>query len=552
MHPALAILALILGAQATTPTARVVGTIGTVIRKTADGDSAIRGLQPLTSGDGLATEANAGAIVEIRPGGNAVYLGSNALVTVEFDAPALSLIVEQGEVYCTSNGTRPVRVQTPLAYGEMPDGSCGSKAAGDVVWYRAVRKPLTITLDDEALANTTRRGIRRVVFQDGPKTMTLNEGQQVRIESGKGFGAPEAIDPSLWEIDPLQLAAEIAANLSRLGPDALTRGPEPQSTAPPFQDPAGTGTSQTSIISNQVGTSSSVGQFGGMLASTSSSSAAGLNVDANQKSLSGMLTDSFRGLAAGDAFAGNVHLVSGETRYTLGDITLQPSDAFPNAPEYWSIGTGASPAGQVVTDFATGTNPTPTALRIPHFDAYVVRLDQFGISDPTNPAGGGAASSVTGLVGSAPLAPSVQGATPLLDERAELNDRATFALGEFRVARNGNSPQLSMRRSDQDRRIVKDTDGNDNLDQITPNSQVTTFVNAPDPRFFPQNPEVYSPVSGPNGLNNLPRYGSSTTLRQAAFTVLTAQELSGFARRTGQTRFVVDGRILDITGFKGR
>jgi hypothetical protein len=59
-------------------------------------------------------------------------------------------------------------------------------------------------------------------------------------------------------------------------------------------------------------------------------------------------------------------------------------------------------------------------------------------------------------------------------------------------------------------------------------------------------------AAGPNALNNIPRYATSDNLRRAAFTTLTAEKLSGYANRTGQTRFVIDGKIVDITGYHGR
>ena len=52
-------------------------------------------------------------------------------------------------------------------------------------------------------------------------------------------------------------------------------------------------------------------------------------------------------------------------------------------------------------------------------------------------------------------------------------------------------------------------------------------------------------------LTNRPTFRKLGFLRKAAVTTLMADQLRGYARRTGQTRFVVDGKILDITGYKG-
>ena len=260
----------------------------------------------------------------------------------------------------------------------------------------------------------------------------------------------------------------------------------------------------------------------------------------------------------GAAFPGNIHLVTGEQTYTFNDVTLSPTESV-TAPmvskEYWSIGMGALPTGQITTGIGTGTSATPDAIRIPHFGSFLVRLDQYGIVDPASPvAVGNQDFAVTGLAGNAPFNPEIVGATPLTDTRGpnQINDRATFALGELSVSKQGNNPQIGMRRSDQDRKIVKDANGRDNLDQVTPNADVTTFNNVAEPRFFPQVPAVKVPAAGPNALSNIPRYANSSDLRRAAFTTLTAEKLSGFANRTGQTRFVIDGKIVDITGYRGR
>ena len=292
------------------------------------------------------------------------------------------------------------------------------------------------------------------------------------------------------------------------------------------------------------------------MTSTAASSGGGLFTDANQNTLSGQLTAAFRGQALGTTFPGNIHLVTGEQTYTFGDVRLNPSDAFASSKQFWSIGTGASPTGQITTGIGTGTSPAPDVIRIPQFGSFLVRLDQYGIVDPASPAAvGNQDFAVTGLAGTTPFNPEIVGTTPLLDTRGgpnQINPRATFALGELSVSQKDNKPQIGMRRSDQDRKIVKDANGNDNRDQVTPNADVAKFNNVAEPRFFPQNPTVKVPASGPNALSKIPTYSNSDLLRRAAFTTLTADKLSGFAHRTGQTRFVIDGRVVDITGYRPR
>src|SRR5262249_33702995 len=124
------------------------------------------------------------------------------------------------------------------------------------------------------------------------------------------------------------------------------------------------------------------------------------------------------------------------------------------------------------------------------------------------------------------------------------------------------------RRSDQDRSIIKDPGGNDDRDTVIRNPDVT-LVNAdghldangnpvkPDNKFFPEIP-VPNGVKVPDTIDplaNKPSFGglsnsSPDVLRKAAFTTLMANRLFDASTRTGQTRFVLDGKIVDITGFR--
>ena len=293
--------------------------------------------------------------------------------------------------------------------------------------------------------------------------------------------------------------------------------------------------------------------LGNVSLSTAAGGAGGLFTDANQATNAGMLTTAGAGLAAGANFPGNIHPVTSETIHSFTDVSVVFSDGFPLFRQFWSIGIGTPPTSQVTTGVNTGTSVTPDAVAIPQFGAYIVRLDQYGLTDPASASSSVDTSvSVSGLVGANPQNPNIQGATPLLDDRAEINNRLTFALGELAVDLNGTTPQLVVRRSDQDRRIVKDPGGNDANDQVTVNTQVTEFVDKADPLFFPSNPTVKVPGRSADLLTNQPSFRTLDPLRKAAATTLMADQLFEYARRTGQTRFVIDGKILDISGYQGR
>ncbi len=338
--------------------------------------------------------------------------------------------------------------------------------------------------------------------------------------------------------------------------------PPEQQQAPPQPapaPPAGEAVATTSARTNQnVGFP---GGFGlGPFSGTTSTGASGADfADANQQTNQGRLTQPYQGLNAGDPFPGNIHLVTSESRYSFNNVELTPQEQqrlFPNGPTaYYSIGVGPPPTGQVDTDFVTGTDPNPTVIPVRGFDAYVVRLDQYGIPDPTLDPQAGLDNNIgiAGLVGETPEAPEIRGAAPLIDQRAVINDRATFALGEFRIDQENGRLRLSIRRSDQDRRIVKDPNGNDANDLVTVNPDVSEFLDVPDPRFQPQAPTVRVPAPGAFS-NRGTQFSTLDLTRRAAVTTLMADQFYDYARRTGQTRFVLEDaggvRILDISGYR--
>ncbi len=529
---------------------QVVGGVGAVSVSNEAG--ATRGGTTATSlqaGDTITTGPGASSLVSLRSKVS-VYVGAQTQLRLQTPATGLQLVQARGEIRVVSNNIDGVTILTPAVEARMKRGilRCGITAAGTRFW--AEKGSAELTSREQQAARQRRSVIQMVSFKStedqNAATITLKEGQQILYVAGKGFEAPVDGNPKDWTIDPQQMMVTIGQARSQ-----ATRSAD----ASDQNTDQGDGTSSNGLNSQASTTAGVNFSLGNTLASTAASSGGGLFTDANQNTLSGQLTANFRGLLAGAAFPGNIHLVTGEQTYTFNDVMLNPSDSFTATKEFWSIGMGAVPTGQITTGIGTGTSATPDAIRIPHFGSFLVRLDQYGIVDPASPvAVGNQDFAVTGLAGSAPFNPEIVGATPLTDTRGpnQINDRATFALGELSVSQQGNNPQIGMRRSDQDRKIIKDANGNDNLDQVTPNADVTTFNNVAEPRFFPQVPTVKVPAAGINALSNIPRYSTSDNLRRAAFTTLTAEKLSGFANRTGQTRFVIDGKIVDITGYRGR
>ena len=286
---------------------------------------------------------------------------------------------------------------------------------------------------------------------------------------------------------------------------------------------------------------------------TASTSFGGNNPDAGQATLAGQVNGTT------DPFPGSIHLLTSQTAYAMSGLKFTAAEFASIAPtEYWSIGLGASPTSQVTTSFLTGSNAVPKTVRIPNINAYLLRLDQYGITDPVDndPTVNTTANvGLNGLLGDPPTSPVISGAVPLEDQRGstgQFNSKATFALGEFRTGVNADGEfEVAVRRSAQDRKIVKDNNGNDANDTVTTNPEIPLdrFVDVNDPLFQPSAGLVKAPPADalPTGPTEFSQLDS---VRRAAATTLVAEKLYDFARRTGQTRFVIDGQLIDISGYR--
>ena len=547
------------------PTAEVAATSGPATIHRGRVVSPAQPRAQLETGDRLETGAG-GGISLILPGGDALDLGAESSAILNDRGEPGSVAIARGETRVVVDGT-PITI-----------GSIAGKATLNRGIFRVSISPNGMRLWAEA-------GTAQVVTSTG-RSVTLRSEQELLVTAAGVAGEPIAASRDGWAFRPASFRLGSAAQSSRRAKDRLvgqandelaqnflpsgqtsqtpstspTRTPptttdeagrpapnampaeaQPPATASETEDSASTSVTQpaaTSAISLALGSSS---------ASLGVGSSGAAFSDAQQDSLTNA-TIPYQGAQL--PLAGNIHLITAQDRYTLGDVHLRPGDLFPIQREYWSIGRGASPITQVVTTFRTGSDPVPQTLRIPRFDAYLVRFPQsnYGIQDPANPKRGDV-TGISGLVGAVPVAPQVRGATPLLDSRAVFNNRATFALGEFALQRSStNKPQIDIRRSDQDRQIIKSPDGNDNKDKVTLNPQVQ-FVTVRDAKFFPELPKVSRPALV-NPVSGKPSYASLDPIQRAGATTLLADKLSDYSQRTGRTRFVLGGRVVDISGYR--
>ena len=116
---------------------------------------------------------------------------------------------------------------------------------------------------------------------------------------------------------------------------------------------------QTRVGQNQSTSGFALASTGGFTASPGLSASAGLFADAAQSTDQGQIVaNPPAGSAIGDPFPGNIHLVTGESRYALTRVQLSAAETaaiFPTGdPVYFSIGLGVTPTTQVSTDFLTG------------------------------------------------------------------------------------------------------------------------------------------------------------------------------------------------------
>jgi len=512
-------------------------------------------------GDRLETPGGGGASI-LLPGGGAIDMGPGSVLTLG-GADGRAVDLARGEV-------RAVVAGPPLAMI-----AAGGRINVDLGIVRA-------STSAEGARVWAEAGSAEIAGAGG-RAIPLAAGQELMLPTGGDPTAPVDARPDGWALQSEALRMATAADSSRRSKQrmagdanddvAKTFGPSGQApdgaepaepgtpeegtppATPPQTDEATTPTpddtdsvGENARVTQPVATSAISLALGTSTAAVGAGSSGGDFSDAQQDSRT-TATVMRNGQVL--PLAGNIHVVAAQSAYTLRDVRLNIRDKFPIEREYWSIGVGPTPKSQVITTFRTGSNIVPDTLRIPRSDAYLVKfpLSNYGIRDPAQGGVGIDVAGISGLTGAVPIAPQVQGATPLLDSRAIFNDRATFALGEFALQRSANDkPRIDIRRGDQDRQIIKSSTGNDQLDIVTLNEQVR-FEAAPDFKFFPELPAVSKPA-GINPVTNKPIYRDLSPLRKAAATTLLADSLSDFSKRTGRTRYVLGGRVVDISGYR--
>ena len=526
-----------------------------------------------------------GKIVALAPGTMAMIQGTPA---------ARFITLESGETRITAGGAGSVTVEFGSARAEIRsgilraavEGACLKVERGAATITSATRAPFRLEEGREASVSANARPI---LVSNGSQAWTIAANEiavATPADDARALLAMQAPKPSTSTVKPA--TADTAPKPATPGnsvkpatpgepvkptpplprqpnpnlPDIPTAPEETETTrggplAPPEETTRAAGIQpgaaddpnnptnrpyQPVAVAQPASTASISLTLGNISASSSAASSGAFNSDAQQDSIN-------------LSFPGNIHLVTGQTSYTLYNVHLLAKDMFPTDNQLWSVGLGPLPKGQVVTNLGSGTDLNPAVIRVPHTREYLIRLDQVRYKDAVSNSSTNSsfnAIGLTGFTGAQPSSPQINGATPLTDPSAILNNRLTFALGEFGLATAGHHPVLNVRSSDQDRKIVLSPDGNPQGDVITPNPNVN-FTNAKDFKFFPNLQSVKVPVDNTAKTPTVihpPTYRHLTLLQKAAATTLLAQALYPYTQRTGQYRFVINGQIVDVSGYR--
>ncbi len=546
---------------------QVTATIGQVQLRRGDRAFTAGIRSSLQGGERIETAQGGGAGLFLYEG-QSIALGPITSVTLPGRSAAPALELTRGEVRTTVAGPGAMTVATPSARALVRRGIVRASVSptGTRLW--AEQGSAEVFAGDRLVARMERGQEIFIPAREtskGPSPAT-GQGWTIRVEDLQLAGAAAssrrlkrgqvgmASDRTAVDFLPSGQLPDVAASTpsdATTPPTTDATPPATDVTTPPTTDATPPTTDADSeayqpiAVSqpNAVASTSTVSlALGNISPSSFAGASGGFNVNAQQQS-------------SNRVFPGYIYPITNETSYTLTDVRLRGADRFPEARQFWSIGLGDSPTGQVTTSMRTASAPNPVTIRIPRADAYLVHLAQFSPPDPasTIPSTSTpeAVLGITGLLGTVPISPVIVGATPLRDPQARFNDRMTFAFGEFAVGRDAlndiRNPQFGIRHSDQDRQIIKAPGSHDDLDIVTPNPDVA-FVDVPEPKFSPTLPTVKVPV--PNSFQPRPTYGRLDPLRKAAATTLIADSLYSSSRRTGQTRFVIDGQIVDISGYQ--
>ncbi|EMI21000.1 secreted protein [Rhodopirellula maiorica SM1] len=520
----------------------------------------------LISGDTISTGEN-GKIAMIFTDGPVVTLDASTTIAIEQRSQHWFIDITQGEARLTHHGDTELTVVSGDLMLEMGRAIVQLKKQPDRGLFEVV--------DGTVVAQSQ---VQQAWMVTGGNTFAVDSSGAMRRVDSLG---------TAWQLKPfeIRLAAAIQTEPELqhptpavIGPVVKNEGNAEDSTLQPFEEEDEQIVQATPTIRRGGGpllanesSSSSASFFGGssslslgaLAGGTGSFFSGGIFSDnVNFSSEFATVVTNDGPFSTGDPFPGYINFLTAETKVPFLGVALSSKEAADvfgtNTNKYFSIGTGTRPT-QVVIDyvdqFATdthGTSDNPKTIMIPGTEHFLIELDQFNVPDPAAPPGAlgfkdiNTNVDVTGPDPTTQLENGIFGVTPLIDTRAKLNGAATFVFGDFRVIRDGaNGIAFAIRRSDQDRLI--DPENTFDYDAVQPNTDVE-FINQRDPDFSP-NVDAKVPTSlNPVGTN----FRDLDFMRRAALTTLVADQLQAYAKRTGQTRFVFQDRIIDISGYPGQ
>jgi hypothetical protein len=555
--------------------AKVLSTVGGVHFQRGEQTQMARERARLITGDMVRTTHNSGASLLL--GNCIVYVGPQTSTQIGTDDGIPTLFVFSGQVRAVATGMPGMQVLT--------DSSVTSTSEGILRVTVDHQSSRIASLEGQAYVNRRIHGYRQQVeltnFAPDESTV-LQPGQQLAIPSNgaptasTGIEGTDAIDEeSEIEVDSLQEQAAAAAERQRRerqtaqNPPTNTRGANTQANR------------NTSNSQNNVVAAPGFGfGFGSFASAASFSASGGSNADNLQRTITGTLTTLENGvddpsltsgsLGSGDVFSGSVHLVTAENQ-TFNNVGLDNSLPTPDLPEpqYWSIAPFTSSDHNDYTiqiasndGFSTVQINAIAGSVIPLSDGRaIVRYDATALMNADPITGNGNVSPLNpdagtngAFVGTSPEDNFSMSLATIPTDTSDfdvLNDKLTYTLGQVVLRDDNGQLVVGIRRSDQDRLIdYQNNVRDDGDDLVSANRDVTYRVATLDDQNNPaNNGEI---VDGrdyiPTDLNRSVNLTSLGANGQEAMTRIMASGLRGFAERTGQTRFVVDGKIIDIAG----
>lgn len=578
-------------------------TVGTAVVSRGDQNYALQAASGILDGDVLRMQAGAGAGVDLRRQRQVMFAPTTEVV-IRTQGPAASVNIAYGEVRGLSAGA--LELHTPQAKVSLNSGIVRAKVGptGTAVWCESGKATIVYDVADRAVSD-----VRRVAARLAQETLVLGAGEAVLIPaSGGGAQSIDPISEAWANFQSLQLRGAAAASRSNKGQyiagsansdrsqyqqqmaNNQQQQAQQQATTQPAEPNQDTETTSQTDIAVALGPSlqlSALGSGAGVTGSGGSGSDAGQFSVGQSLGLIGSFETSVvnNGVITGteqlnqfDTFDDYIHIVTAENVFTINNSDAKPTDL---SSAYFSVATDPTNFRPTYDHITPGSSPgigraDAKPIAVPGTNLHVVSWGNLanvpdGVAnqdpalgpsvldpgfDPNGALLGQELGGVAGSLGGDPpgVVPNGGSANDLPrfnpdfglvnigsgeTDGGSINQKLTYLFGAFRFSRNDDGGiEVATRASDQDRQF-EDFFGGFGVD---PNDDVDFARVETDSAFNRFFPFRYNRT--PTAIRDL------DAAHRSALTVMAGEALQTYARRTGQTRFVIDGQLIDITGYR--